>query len=751
MTVLWNRVAGDEMLVLVTNVFVQITLLAALALMVARLFRHAAPIRHGILLSAVLSVSAIPLLTTMLQLADLSVVAIPVKWDLAQSMQLGDLETGIAPVIPATSGSEDVEAWGDARISAAEGSLLLDPVLPSSANDGDGTEARALIPQRHLRSAAAIVLVVWLLGVLVAFLGIARSGWKVRRIVRRARPFDLAVHGGVVGEVCRILDLKSLPQVACSSDVVGPAVVGIVRPLIVLPSRLVSILSARELRDVLLHETAHVLRRDKLIALLQQILGAIFWPHPLVHFLNRQLACAREDVCDNYVLATANPADYGETLLRLGQLMSQPRLLTGSVGMFNIQWKLEDRIAELLDKRRTATIRLRPTSIAMILVSALLLLLAIAGSQIVRAKPSVSEWDGMGGEAVSQAVDRMLAFLQQRGEPAVTVHLTSLSLEEAQDDGAVELGSAENLSSAVGRTVDVLGQPPVQGVVAGERLALYVIDVITGEVTLVADEPNRGFTYCGSPSWSNDGQRIVFDATPGTVWHKTRLQMIDVTGTRAGLRSLGPGNCPTLSPDGKHIAFRLRAGALPAAEPGVWIMDADGTNRRRLGDGGGMLKWSPDGRQLLIVSFSSPRLTLMDVETGEQRPVKLAGHKFFSVPNWTGDGQVIVTVVRSDTGSGLVFVDIAKPEQAQVKQVVWRSGDRLDLNGVACPVYSAKTGRCVFIGKDENGMALYMVQPSRFDPPKRLEPNRYDHKMARPVFSPDGRYVLFCSDRLHWL
>ena len=82
MTVLWNRVAGDEMLVLVTNVFVQITLLAALALMVARLFRHAAPIRHGILLSAVLAVSAIPLLTAMLQLAGLSVVAIPVKWDL---------------------------------------------------------------------------------------------------------------------------------------------------------------------------------------------------------------------------------------------------------------------------------------------------------------------------------------------------------------------------------------------------------------------------------------------------------------------------------------------------------------------------------------------------------------------------------------------------------------------------------------------------------------------------------------------
>jgi len=61
---------------------------------------------------------------------------------------------------------------------------------------------------------------------------------------------------------------------------------------------------------------------------------------------------------------------------------------------------------------------------------------------------------------------------------------------------------------------------------------------------------------------------------------------------------------------------------------GVWDMQADGSRRRRLG-GYGRVKWSPDGRQLLIVGFSNPcDVTLMDPETGQERPVRIPGTNF---------------------------------------------------------------------------------------------------------------------------
>ena len=597
-------------------------------------------------------------------------------------------------------------------------------------------------------------MLVWLLGSFAAMVGIVRSDWSLRRLVRRARPFDLDGNRRVVCEVCRILRVTSLPRIVHSSSVAGPIIVGAVRPLIILPTRLVDILSSSELRHVLLHETAHAIRRDQLVGLLQRILGAVFWPHPLVCLLNRELACAREDVCDNYVLAAVEPADYGETLLRLGQLMPPPGLLAGSVGILNTHWKLEDRIADLLDKRRNGMIRLRPVSTAVIIVSALVVSLAIAGSRFASADTPPGEPDGLDSppihvNSVSQTVDRTLAFLQsapQLGEKKKARRRSTGALDETSDDEPAKGESPENVSKAVDGTIESLRQRRAQDATETEQLGLYAIDAIDGEVITVRTKPIGDLTYFGSPSWSNDGRRIIFDATPGKAWRETHLKLFYVAQRKAGIKDLGPGNCPTLSPDGERIAFLLNTGAVPDAPAGIWLMNSDGSERRRLG-GYGVPKWSPDGKQLLIGSFSSPcRLSVMDVETAKERPVQLDGHKTYSSPGWAGDSQTLVAIVSSGGDAGIAFIDVTDPEQAQIKQILWRRGDRI---GVAplYPVYSPKTDLCVFVGEDENGKALYSVKPGQLEPPKRLEPTGYDGKIASLAFSPDGRYVLFCSDR----
>lgn len=175
-------------------------------------------------------------------------------------------------------------------------------------------------------------------------------------------------------------------------------------------------------------------------------------------------------------------------------------------------------------------------------------------------------------------------------------------------------------------------------------------------------------------------------------------------------------------------------------------MRADGSERRCLG-GDGVPKWSPDGKQLLIGSFTSPcRLSIMDVETAEERPVLLAGHNFYSTPSWAGDSQTIVAVFSSGSDAGVALVDVTDPEQARVIQILWKKGDAIDVSPFY-PVYSPETDLCVFVGRDQNGEALYAVKPGQSDPPKRLEPARYDVILSRLSFSSDGRHVLFCSDR----
>ena len=117
-------------------------------------------------------------------------------------------------------------------------------------------------------------------------------------------------------------------------------------------------------------------------------------------------------------------------------------------------------------------------------------------------------------------------------------------------------------------------------------MQVYMLDLVAGGTTLIADESVTGLTWNGSPTWSHDGTRIVFDAGPGTDWARSHLKTIEVVEGGPKFTDLGPGNCPTFSPDDKRIAFLLNPGAQAGAEAGVWVMEADGSQRRRAGEYG---------------------------------------------------------------------------------------------------------------------------------------------------------------------
>jgi RNA polymerase sigma factor (sigma-70 family) len=301
----------------------------------------------------------------------------------------------------------------------------------------------------------------------------------------------------------------------------------------------------------------------------------------------------------------------------------------------------------------------------------------------------------------------------------------------------------------VRRLAEQLRQHPVTASASAERLRLYLLDVDRREATLIADAPDQGLTFCGSTGWSNDGGRILFDATPKVRWKDTRMKMFTLAEGRPALSDLGPGNCPTFSPDGRRIAFLLNPGAVPGAETGVWLMQADGSERRRLG-GYGRPVWSPDSRQILIVGFANPNdpseLALMDIETGRERPLAIPGLRIFSIPSWA-DERTIVAVVCPDRSAGIALLDVTDPEQAKIKEVLWDRGEQTDFS-LHYPIYSARTRHCVFVGQGPKGKALYEVPHGKVaGPPMRLEPEGYDSTIASLSYSPDGRYVLFCSDR----
>ena len=133
----------------------------------------------------------------------------------------------------------------------------------------------------------------------------------------------------------------------------GATVLGLQRPAIAVPSRLVAALEPAEIDQIVLHEYAHVQRRDDWTRLLQALLQAALWMHPAVAFIGRSLNREREIACDEWVVArTGLPKEFARCLAHAaevrGRSTSEPRLVPT---LFRRRHDLVRRVNRLLDTR----------------------------------------------------------------------------------------------------------------------------------------------------------------------------------------------------------------------------------------------------------------------------------------------------------------------------------------------------------------------------------------------------------------
>jgi bla regulator protein blaR1 len=81
-----------------------------------------------------------------------------------------------------------------------------------------------------------------------------------------------------------------------------PLTIGYLKPIILIPAGLLTGLGQQEIEMILLHELAHVLRKDYLINILQRLLETLFFFNPVVIWLSARIRAEREHCVDDLVI-----------------------------------------------------------------------------------------------------------------------------------------------------------------------------------------------------------------------------------------------------------------------------------------------------------------------------------------------------------------------------------------------------------------------------------------------------------------
>jgi bla regulator protein BlaR1 len=158
----------------------------------------------------------------------------------------------------------------------------------------------------------------WLLGSALWFSLAVRRVWCFARILRCARPASTALQNRVARLAERI-GLSRCPKVLMLPGRVAPLVWGLGRPRLLVPEGLLGRLGERELDTLLLHELAHIRRRDHLVRWLEFLALGLFWWNPIAWYARRELREAEEQCCDAWVVGTLRGAGraYATALLNV--------------------------------------------------------------------------------------------------------------------------------------------------------------------------------------------------------------------------------------------------------------------------------------------------------------------------------------------------------------------------------------------------------------------------------------------------
>jgi beta-lactamase regulating signal transducer with metallopeptidase domain len=287
----------------------------------------------------------------------------------------------ILRVIPRQNAATRFAVWFSALMAVAVLPWVGGAWLHTGVAHAAARHAAIALPE----SWAIYFLVGWGLLALWFSLRLGWAIWHLNALRNNCIAVDPRELDPVVRETLQSYGGRRHIKLCTSQQVRVPTAAGLVRPVILMPHRLMLELSPAELNQVVLHELAHFRRWDDWTNLIQQVVTALLFFHPAIWWIERRLGLEREMACDDAVLAeTASPRAYAECLARLAEKTFVSRSAALAQSALGKVRQTSARVARILDVNRPA-----PALYASRFAVSLVALLAIACAAVYSRSPKL--------------------------------------------------------------------------------------------------------------------------------------------------------------------------------------------------------------------------------------------------------------------------------------------------------------------------------------------------------------------------
>jgi beta-lactamase regulating signal transducer with metallopeptidase domain len=206
----------------------------------------------------------------------------------------------------------------DVKLSTSN--LLQTDGITESANENVALISQLILPKANSVFMEYLPLIVtfWLLGVLLFGLKHTIGLLYIRHLKKAAKQRLPIEYDRMVLKLSRALGITKMVDVAASSLVKVPMVIGHFKPIILFPLGAVNQLTTSEVEAIIAHELAHISRNDYLKNILIAIIESLFYYHPAIWWFSSIIKKEREYCCDDLTIQQGvQPLVYAKTLMKI--------------------------------------------------------------------------------------------------------------------------------------------------------------------------------------------------------------------------------------------------------------------------------------------------------------------------------------------------------------------------------------------------------------------------------------------------